>query len=83
MHYFHKQITKELIDYHNLITQTSGNTAAAAHALQELEKINEYPPHLSLQIARTNHAREHLKTNVIVKGVDPQVKFEIFAQCPG
>ena len=78
------QILKEEIDYHNLITQTSGNTAAeAAHALQELEKINEYPPRLSLQIARSKHAREHLKTYVIVKGVDPLVKFLIFTRCPG
>ena len=81
---FLKQIFKDEIDYRNLITQTSSNTAAeAAHALQELEKINEYPPRLSLQIARSKHAREHLKTNVIVKGVDPLVKFLIFTQCPG
>ena len=79
-----KQILKEEIDYRNLITQTPGNTVAeAAHALQELEKINEYPPRLSLQIARSKHAREHLKTKVIVKGVNPLVKFVIFGQCPG
>ena len=79
-----KQIFEDEIDYRNLITQTSGNTTAeAAHALQELEKINEYPPRLSLQVSRSKHAQELLKTNVIVKGVDPLVKFEIFGQCPG
>ena len=80
---FLKQILKDEIDYRNLITQTSGDAAAEAQALQELEKINEYPPRLSFEIARSNDAREHLKTNVTVKGVDPLVTFEIFGRCPG
>lgn len=61
----------------------SGDMAAAAHALQQLEEIKVYPPRLSLQIARSEYAREHLNTNVIVKGVDPQAKFQIFTRCPG
>ena len=60
----------------------ASGTAAEVHALHELEKSNEYPPRLSLRIVRKN-ARGHLKTYIIVKGVDPQVKFEIFGQCPG
>ena len=81
---FLKQIYKEEIDYRNLITQTSGDTTAvAAHALQELEKIKEYPPRLSFQVARSNDTREHLKTNITLKGVDPLVTFEIFGRCPG
>ena len=81
---FLKQISKGKIDYHNLITQTSGDRAAQAYStLLGLEKINEYPPRLSFQIARTIDAQEHLKTNVTVKGVDPLVTFEIFGRCPG
>ena len=76
-----KQISEERIDYHNLITQTSGDIAA--HFLQNLEKIGVYPPRLSLKILRSKDIQKHLKTKVVVKGVNPQVKFQIFAQYPG
>ena len=79
---FLKQISAKEIDYHNLIAQTSDTTKQLL-ALLELEKIHEYPPRLSLQITRSKNAQERLKTNVIVKGVEPQVNFQIFAKCPG
>ena len=76
-------MSKDQIDYHNLITPTSGDIAAQARSLQNLEELNVYPPRLSLQVSRTGDIQEHLKTNVIVKCVNPQVKFQIFARCPG
>ena len=51
--------------------------------LQQLEEINDYPPRLMLEIIRTELARNHLKTDVIVKGVDQELKTIIFALCPG
>lgn len=61
----------------------TGDTYTDVHALQQLEENNLYPPRLSIEIVRSKLAREHLTANVIVKGVDPQVKFQIFTQCPG
>lgn len=51
--------------------------------LQQLEEIKDYPPRLILEIVRTEVAQRHLMTDVVVKGVDPQLRTQIYALCPG
>ena len=54
----------------------------AYRRLQLLEMIEQYPPRLSLEITRTQYAREHLRTNVMVNGVKPHLEIELAAPCP-
>lgn len=51
--------------------------------LQQWEKLKQYPPYLSLEIMRTQNACEHLRTDVTVKGVEPEVTIQISAPCSG
>ena len=50
--------------------------------LKQLEELNQYPPRLTLEITRTQNAREHLKTDITVNGVEPELKIELTAPCP-
>ena len=67
------QITEEDID----IRQKS------SEILKQLEDVKQYPPRLSLEVIRSQHAREHLRTDVTITGIKPQLIFELITLCPG
>ena len=68
------QITKKDIDY---------QTDDISSRLKQLEDDKQYPPRLSLEVVRSQHAREHLKTDVTINGIEPQLKCRLFTLCPG
>ena len=47
-----------------------------------MEELHQYPPRLTLEITRTQNAQEHLKTDVTMNGVEPELKIELIASCP-
>ena len=47
--------------------------------LKRWEDIKQYPPRLSLEILRTQHAQKRLSTDVIVNGVEPELKIRMNA----
>ena len=80
-------MSEERIDYWKVLDQEcSGDKDAfwqsAYMRLERLETIMQYPPRLSLEITRTQYAREHLRTNITVNGVMPHLKIELAAPCP-
>ena len=87
------QITEKDIDYQQQISRLQSESAPTGDALskllqdhkiiQELENFKQYPPRLSLEILRSQHAREHLRTDVTITGVEPQLIFGLFTLCPG
>ena len=79
-------MSEERIDYWKVLNhQCSADEDAfwrsAYRRLQRLETIKQYPPRLSLEITRTQHAREHLRTNIAVDGVKPHLEIELAAPC--
>lgn len=83
------QITEKDIDYQQQISRLQSESALTGDALsklkilQELENFKQYPPRLSLEIFRSQHAQEHLRTDVTITGVEPQFIFGLFTLCPG
>ena len=47
--------------------------------LKRWEDMKQYPPRLSLEILRTQDARKHLRTDVKVNGVKPELKIRMIA----
>ena len=79
-------MSEERIDYWKVLNQQcSGDEDAfwrsAYRRLQRLEIIKQYPPRLSLEITRTQHARGHLRTNIAVNGVKSHIEITLAAPC--
>ena len=77
-------MSEERIDYWKVLNQQcSGDEdvfwRSAYRRLRRLETMKQYPPWLSLEITRTRHAREHLRTNIAVNGVKPHLEIELAA----
>ena len=51
----------------------------AHKVLKRWEDMKQYPPHLSLEILRTQHAQKRLRTDVTVNGVEPELKIRMIA----
>ena len=51
----------------------------AYKVLKQWEDMKQYPPRLSLEILRTQQARESLRTDVTVNGVEPELKIQVIA----
>ena len=47
--------------------------------LKQWEDMKQYPPRLSLEVVRTQQAREPLRTDVTVNGVEPELKIRVIA----
>ena len=79
------QITEESIDIHKVLLkyQSRAGDIKSNKNLEQLENHKLYPPRLSLEVFRSQHAQEHLKTDIIINGIEPQLKFTLFALCPG
>ena len=72
------QITEEDIDYQQYQT----DNIRSSEILKQLENRKLYPPRLSLEVFRSQRAREHLITDVTINGIKPQLKCQIFSLCP-
>ena len=78
------QISKEEIDYRDLVQQVEGSPRAKSKFLRSCEKRKLYPPRLSLRVIHTSHrVQRNLETEVRVNRVKPSVGFSIFAPAPG
>ena len=78
------QIEEEDIDIQEVLSRfQSGDNLRSSEILKQLENHKRYPPRLSLEIFRSQHAREHLKTDVTINGIEPQLKCPLFTLCPG
>ena len=79
------QITKESIDIHKVLLkyQSRAGDIKSNGILKWLENHKQYPPRLSLVVLRSQRAREHLRTDVTINGIEPQLKFTLFTLCPG
>ena len=80
------QITEESIDIRQVVLRyrsRSRGDIKSSEILKQLENHKQYPPRLSLEIFRSQHARKHLKTDVAINGIKPQLKCQLFALCPG
>ena len=51
----------------------------AHKVLKRWEDMKQYPPRLSLEILRTQQARELLRTVILLNGVEPELKIQIIA----
>ena len=77
------QITEESINIQQVILRYQSGDIKSSEILKQLENHKQYPPRLSLEIIRSQHARKHLKTDVTINGIKPQLKCQLFALCPG
>ena len=81
------QIREEDIDYRKCFKiddQVSDERLRNAYKeIEKLEKNKIFPPRLTLQVIRKENAQEDLTTEVLVKGVHPELTVSIFAPCPG
>ena len=78
----HTQITEKDIDYQQYQTETD-DIIRSSEILKQLENHKQYPPRLSLEVFRSQHAWEHLRTDVTINGIEPQLKCQLFTLCPG
>ena len=77
------QITKESIDFRQVLLRYQTSDVKSSEILKKLEDLKQYPPRLSLQVFRSQRAQEHLRTDVTINGIEPQLKFTFFTLCPG
>ena len=83
--YILMQIKEENIDIRQVLLrcQSAAGDNRSSEILKQLENHKRYPPRLSLEVFRSQHAREHLKTDVTINGIEPQLKCPLFTLCPG
>ena len=81
--HIYMQITEESIDIRQVILRFQTGDIKPSEILKKLENHKQYPPHLSLEVFRSQHAQEHLKADVTINGIEPQLKCQLFALCPG
>ena len=79
----HMQITIENIDIQRVILRYHTDGIKSSEILKQLENHKQYPPRLSLEVFRSQHAQEHLKTDVTINGIEPQLICRLFTLCPG
>ena len=77
------QITEEDIDIQQVLLQYQTSDTKSIEILKQLEDAKQYPPRLSLEVIRSQHAREHLRTDVTITGIKQQLSFRLFTLCPG
>ena len=79
------QITEENIDIRQVLLEYKSRVGdiKSNEILKWLENHKQYPPRLSLVVLRSQHAREHLRTDVTINGIEQQLKFTLFTECPG
>ena len=77
------QITEEDIDIRRVLLRYQTGDIKSNKILEQLEDHKWYPPRMSLKVFRSQHAREHLKTDVTINGIEPQIKCPLFTLCPG
>ena len=83
--YILMQIKEENIDIQQVLLrcQSAAGDNRSSEILKQLENHKQYPPRLSLEVFRSQHARKHLKTDVTINGIEPQLKCPLFTLCPG
>ena len=77
------QITEESIDIRQVLLRYQTSDAKPSEILKQLEDLKQYPPRLSLEVFRSQHAQEHLETDVTINGIEPQLICPLFTLCPG
>ena len=79
------QITEESIDIRQVLLKYKSRAGdiKSNEILEQLENHKQYPPRLSLEVFRSQHARKHLRTDVTVNGIKPQLICPLFTLCPG
>ena len=77
------QITEENIDTRQVLLRYQSGDLKSSEILKQLEDLKQYPPRLSLEVFRSQYAREHLRTDVTINGIEPQLKCPLFTLCPG
>ena len=83
--HIYMQITEENIDFRWVLLkyQSRAGDIKSNEILEQLENHKQYPPRLSLEVFRSQHAREHLRTDVTINGIEPQLICQLFTLCPG
>ena len=77
------QITEESIDIRQVILRYQTSDIKSSEILKQLEDFKQYPPRLSLEVFRSQHAQEYLETDVTMNGIEPQLICPLFTLCPG
>ena len=77
------QITEENIDIRQVLLKNQSGDIKSSEIFKRLEDLKQYPPWLSLEIFRSQYAREHLRTDVTINGIEPQLTCKLFTLCPG
>ena len=77
------QITEEDIDIRKVISRFQTGDTKPSKILEQLEDLKQYPPRLSLEVFRSQRAREHLMTDVKINGIEPQLICKLITSCPG
>ena len=77
------QITEESIDIRQVLLRYQTSDVKSSEILKQFEDLKQYPPRLSLEVFRSQHAQEHLETDVAINGIEPQLTCPLFTLCPG
>ena len=83
--YIYMQITEESIDIRQVLLKYKSRAGdiKSNEILEQLENHKQYPPRLSLEVFRSQDAQEHLRTDVTINGIEPQLICQLFTLCPG